>query len=402
MSVGEYAADARAAVAWLRAPPGGHARRAPRPLDGRRRLASSPPRPTRTSTPSIARRRARRPVAGSPARRSGSPGCRSRRRRVAARLAHDPRLPAAPRPHGRVRERDPRGAGDRASPVLLVHGTDDGVVPVDGPRPARRRPPRRPPGAVTETLLVDGGRHSWLYEFPAYRAAIARFLASTSAARSRPTRRPRSPWRSRPSASPTPSASRRSTRSPAASGRSPACSARESACRSGPRTRRRPGAAPSVDGQRAVPRRRPDEARRPPVRRPAARAGAPRPDRAPPGRRAHSSKNQQRWAFIVVEDRERLAALVDARAVRRAHRGRRGRDRARHARPAGPGPAAERHVGPRRRGGADDARRVGAGHRQLPGDRLRAGRGPASCWATRPACTASTSSRSATRPTRRC
>ncbi len=27
------------------------------------------------------------------------------------------------------------------------------------------------------------------------------------------------------------------------------------------------------------------------------------------GRRAHSSKNQQRWAFIVVEDRERLRAL---------------------------------------------------------------------------------------------
>jgi nitroreductase len=28
------------------------------------------------------------------------------------------------------------------------------------------------------------------------------------------------------------------------------------------------------------------------------------------GRRAHSSKNQQRWAFIVVRDRERLAALA--------------------------------------------------------------------------------------------
>jgi nitroreductase len=27
------------------------------------------------------------------------------------------------------------------------------------------------------------------------------------------------------------------------------------------------------------------------------------------GTRAHSSKNQQRWAFVVVEDRERLAAL---------------------------------------------------------------------------------------------
>jgi hypothetical protein len=30
---------------------------------------------------------------------------------------------------------------------------------------------------VTETMVVAGGRHSWLYEFPAYRAAIARFFA---------------------------------------------------------------------------------------------------------------------------------------------------------------------------------------------------------------------------------
>jgi len=35
------------------------------------------------------------------------------------------------------------------------------------------------PHAVTETLVVSGGRHSWLYEFPAYRAAIACFLAIT-------------------------------------------------------------------------------------------------------------------------------------------------------------------------------------------------------------------------------
>ena len=32
---------------------------------------------------------------------------------------------------------------------------------------------------MTETLLVEGGRHSWLYEFPAYRAAIARFLTES-------------------------------------------------------------------------------------------------------------------------------------------------------------------------------------------------------------------------------
>ncbi|HEU0243638.1 MAG TPA: alpha/beta fold hydrolase [Candidatus Limnocylindrales bacterium] len=62
-------------------------------------------------------------------------------------------------------------------PVMLVHGTDDGVVPVSdlGRLAAARRAAR--PDAVTETLVVEGGRHSWLYEFPEYRAAIGRFLA---------------------------------------------------------------------------------------------------------------------------------------------------------------------------------------------------------------------------------
>jgi alpha-beta hydrolase superfamily lysophospholipase len=62
-------------------------------------------------------------------------------------------------------------------PVMLVHGTDDGVVPVgDLARLAAARRDARPE-AVTETLTVEGGRHSWLYEFPEYRAAIGRFLA---------------------------------------------------------------------------------------------------------------------------------------------------------------------------------------------------------------------------------
>jgi pimeloyl-ACP methyl ester carboxylesterase len=64
-------------------------------------------------------------------------------------------------------------------PVLLAHGTDDGVVPVsDIDRLAAGRRAARP-NAVTETVVVPGGRHSWLYEFPAYRAAIARFLAAS-------------------------------------------------------------------------------------------------------------------------------------------------------------------------------------------------------------------------------
>jgi pimeloyl-ACP methyl ester carboxylesterase len=63
-------------------------------------------------------------------------------------------------------------------PVLLVHGTDDGVVPVgDLSRLAATRRAARP-DAVTETLTVNGGRHSWLYEYAEYRAVIARFLAT--------------------------------------------------------------------------------------------------------------------------------------------------------------------------------------------------------------------------------
>ena len=65
-----------------------------------------------------------------------------------------------------------------AKPVLLVHGWEDGVVPVGdlGRLAAARRASR--PDAVTETLVVEGGRHSWLYEFPEYRATVARFLTT--------------------------------------------------------------------------------------------------------------------------------------------------------------------------------------------------------------------------------
>jgi hypothetical protein len=63
-------------------------------------------------------------------------------------------------------------------PVLLGHGSDDGVVPIgDLARLVAARRAARP-DAVTETLLVEGGRHSWLYEFPEYRAAVARFFTA--------------------------------------------------------------------------------------------------------------------------------------------------------------------------------------------------------------------------------
>ncbi len=70
-----------------------------------------------------------------------------------------------------------RAVRDIRVPVMLAHGSDDGVVPVS--HLARLAAARRAalPDAVTETLVVEGGAHSWLYEYPPYRAAIARFFA---------------------------------------------------------------------------------------------------------------------------------------------------------------------------------------------------------------------------------
>jgi alpha-beta hydrolase superfamily lysophospholipase len=70
-----------------------------------------------------------------------------------------------------------------AGPVLLAHGSDDAVVPVDhmgrlarAARDARARG-EEPSNEPIETLVVAGGQHSWLYEDPGYRAVVARFLA---------------------------------------------------------------------------------------------------------------------------------------------------------------------------------------------------------------------------------
>jgi alpha-beta hydrolase superfamily lysophospholipase len=70
-----------------------------------------------------------------------------------------------------------------AGPVLLAHGSDDAVVPVDHmgrlARAARdvRARGEEPSSEPVETLMVAGGQHSWLYEDPGYRAVVARFLA---------------------------------------------------------------------------------------------------------------------------------------------------------------------------------------------------------------------------------
>ncbi|MEO5885185.1 MAG: alpha/beta fold hydrolase [Candidatus Limnocylindrales bacterium] len=65
-------------------------------------------------------------------------------------------------------------------PLLLIHGVEDAVVPVshlERLATAARSTRTGPDMAPVETLAIPGGQHSWLYEFPAYRGAIAGFLA---------------------------------------------------------------------------------------------------------------------------------------------------------------------------------------------------------------------------------
>jgi alpha-beta hydrolase superfamily lysophospholipase len=65
-------------------------------------------------------------------------------------------------------------------PILLAHGAEDAVVPashLERLASAARSTRPLPADAPVETLVVPEGQHSWLYEFPAYRSAVAGFLA---------------------------------------------------------------------------------------------------------------------------------------------------------------------------------------------------------------------------------
>lgn len=68
-------------------------------------------------------------------------------------------------------------------PVLLVNGTDDRVVPPDHQdrlaRTARAARASDADAGAVQVLTIPGGHHSWLYEFPTYRATIGRFLAAS-------------------------------------------------------------------------------------------------------------------------------------------------------------------------------------------------------------------------------
>ncbi len=176
LSVGEYAADAVAAGAWLRA---------------------------RLEVTRVALLGHSMGAAGTLVAAAGDPGIAAviavstpadpwRLTRQTFRLAHLPipspvawplawlttRVYLRPRGHTVASVSATRAVRRITAPVMLAHGTEDGVVPVgDLERLATARRAALP-GAVTETLVVPRGHHSWLYEDPAYRAAIARFLAT--------------------------------------------------------------------------------------------------------------------------------------------------------------------------------------------------------------------------------
>ncbi len=179
LSVGEYATDARAAVATLRARPEvsgvailGHSMGAAGSLVATAAdphvaaviAVATPADPYRLTRQTF--RLARLPIPGP----------------VAWPLAWlTTRVYLRPRGHTIESISATRAVQQIKVPVMLVHGDQDGVVPVG--HLAQLAAARRAtlPDAVTETMVVEGGRHSWLYEFPAYRAAIARFLASALA-----------------------------------------------------------------------------------------------------------------------------------------------------------------------------------------------------------------------------
>ncbi len=66
-------------------------------------------------------------------------------------------------------------------PVLLAHGTEDAIVPPGHMErlaaAARSTRDGNASAAVVETLLVEGGDHSWLYEAVGYRRTVAGFLS---------------------------------------------------------------------------------------------------------------------------------------------------------------------------------------------------------------------------------
>ena len=66
------------------------------------------------------------------------------------------------------------------APLLIVHGTDDSVVPAEHQlrlaRAAERGRLTTGSHAPVERVTIHGGQHSWLYEFPEFRRTVTAFL----------------------------------------------------------------------------------------------------------------------------------------------------------------------------------------------------------------------------------
>ncbi len=174
ISAGEFGADTAAAVEALAARPEvtavgvlGHSMGAA----GAAIAAARSPRVralVATSTPADPRRLTRRTFELAGLRIPGA---------VAGPLAWlTTRVYLQPRRHAVGDVSASRAVTEYAGPVLLIHGTDDEVVPA-ADMAVLEAAARLRAGATVETLLVEGGFHRWLYESPRYRAAIARFFA---------------------------------------------------------------------------------------------------------------------------------------------------------------------------------------------------------------------------------
>jgi alpha-beta hydrolase superfamily lysophospholipase len=85
------------------------------------------------------------------------------------------RVYVRPRGHGIVRTSATEALRRIRVPVLLVHGSDDAVIPLAHLRRLERVTTGT--GRPAESLEIAGGQHSWLYEFPLYRRTVAAFLA---------------------------------------------------------------------------------------------------------------------------------------------------------------------------------------------------------------------------------
>ena len=88
----------------------------------------------------------------------------------------------APRGHKVAAISSTKAIAGYRGPILLVHGSADLVVPPSHlerlAAAARRARAGLADTAPVETLVIEDGHHSWLYEVPLFRATIARFLAA--------------------------------------------------------------------------------------------------------------------------------------------------------------------------------------------------------------------------------